>query len=131
MIPRLAATNRALGVTIGQTMLVSNLVNNVPRLLPSVSPHAVINAEALNMGLLTDNPQVLRTLRSAWAYAVREVLILALAAVVVSVPFSCWIEPFNIKAITRQRAEQDSLARRAVAGDAEGKERLETIAAGV
>ena len=90
-------------MAISQTLLLNNLERNVPRLLPQISAEAVIRAGALNLRLLTDNAQVLRTLRIAWAGAIRDVLILALAAAIAAFPLSCWIEPLNIKEVAERR----------------------------
>ncbi|KAI9650535.1 hypothetical protein NHQ30_000551 [Ciborinia camelliae] len=95
----------AVGLAIGQVLLVSNLQTSILRLVPSVSPDAVIQAGASNLGLLTTDPEILMSIHGAWASAVRVVFVLALVASALSVPFSLGIEHLNVHVVSKQRKE--------------------------
>ncbi|KAF7861434.1 hypothetical protein EAF04_007999 [Stromatinia cepivora] len=95
----------AVGLAIGQVLLLTNLQTNIPRLVPSISPDAVIQAGASNLDILTTDPEVLMSIRGAWAGAVRVVFVLALVASALSVPFSLGIEHLNVHVVSKQRKE--------------------------
>ncbi|KAF7854226.1 hypothetical protein EAF04_010523 [Stromatinia cepivora] len=93
----------ALGLSISQTLLLTNLQTNIPRLVTSVSPEAIIKAGAANLDLLTTDPAVLLEIRGAWASAVRVVFIFVLAASAMSVPFAGFLEQLNIHVVSKER----------------------------
>ncbi|KAH6663434.1 major facilitator superfamily domain-containing protein [Halenospora varia] len=95
----------ALALSISQTLLLTNLQTNIPRLVPSVSPAAVISAGAANLRLLASDEKTLDAIRGAWAVAVRSVFILALAASAISVPFSFFLEHLNVHVVARERKQ--------------------------
>ncbi|QSZ36725.1 hypothetical protein DSL72_006608 [Monilinia vaccinii-corymbosi] len=101
----------AVGLAIGQALLLTNLQTNILRLVPSISPGAVIKAGASNLGLLTTDTEVLMSIRGAWSNAVHVVFVLALVASAMSVPFSFGIEHLNVHVVSKQRKEarEDSL----------------------
>ncbi|KAI0395153.1 MFS general substrate transporter [Xylariaceae sp. FL0594] len=99
----------ALGVAIGQNLLLSKLTLTVPRHTRAVTPDAVIAAGATGLGALSrGDPTVLNALRSAYAEAVRDPLILALAAAVLAFPFACAMERLNIKRVAEERERERS-----------------------
>ncbi|KAF7889871.1 uncharacterized protein EAF02_002286 [Botrytis sinoallii] len=95
----------AVGLAIGQVLLLTNLQTNIPRLAPSISPDAVIQAGASNLNLLTADPEVLISIRGAWSSAVHAVFVLALVASALSVPFSFGIEHLNVHVVAKKRKE--------------------------
>ncbi|TGO58666.1 hypothetical protein BCON_0052g00100 [Botryotinia convoluta] len=101
----------ALGVGIGQTLLLTHLVQSIPRIAPSISPEAVINAGAANLLSLTTDPQILYNLRVTWAGAVRVVFLFVVVASALSVLFSFGIERLNVHVVSQQRKEIASAER--------------------
>lgn len=95
----------ALGVGIGQTLLLTHLVQSIPRIAPSISPEAVINAGAANLLSLTTDPQILYNLRLTWAGAVRVVFLFVVVASALSVLFSLGIERLNVHVVSQERKE--------------------------
>ncbi|PQE24500.1 efflux pump antibiotic resistance protein [Rutstroemia sp. NJR-2017a WRK4] len=93
----------AVGLAIGQVLLVTNLQNDIPRLVPTTSPEAVIQAGASDLYLPTAE-----TIHGIAISAVRSVLILALVASALCIPFSVWIENLNVHVVAKQRKEQAS-----------------------
>ncbi|KAF2971336.1 hypothetical protein GQX73_g2190 [Xylaria multiplex] len=100
----------ALGVAIGQNLLLSKLKITVPRNTDAVTPQAVIAVGAAGLGHLAPNVEVLAALRLAYAEALRDPLILALAAALLAFPFSCAMERLNIKRVAEKRQQmQDTI----------------------
>lgn len=99
----------ALGLSISQTLLLTNLQTNIPRLVPSISPQAIIQTGASNLGLLTKDPVVLKAIRGGWADAIRVVFILAVVASALSIPFACGLENLNVHVVAESRKEAKEL----------------------
>ncbi|KAI0533326.1 MFS general substrate transporter [Xylaria digitata] len=95
----------ALGVAIGQNLLLSKLKITVPRHTDAVTPQAVIAVGAAGLGSLAPDAEVLAALRPAYAEALRDPLILAQAAALLALPFSCAIERLNIKCVVEKRQQ--------------------------
>ncbi|KAI0017069.1 MFS general substrate transporter [Xylariomycetidae sp. FL0641] len=93
----------ALGVAIGQNLLLSKLMTSVPAHTNVVSPLQVIAVGATGLDKISPTPEVLHDLRVAYSAAVRDPLILSLAAAVFAFPFSCAMERLNIKKVAKQR----------------------------
>ncbi|KAK8139320.1 MFS general substrate transporter [Apiospora sp. TS-2023a] len=94
----------ALGVALGQTLLLAKLATAVPsHTHGAVSAPQVISAGATGLGQIAPTAEVLRALRSAYAEAVRDPLILALAAACMAFPFAAAMERLNIKRIAEER----------------------------
>lgn len=99
---------RALGVPIGNALLIGGLKSQVPKYANSVSPEAVIRNGALNLQSLTDSPSVLRGLREAYAIAISRVNIFLVVVICVSVPTSLGMEWLNIKKVSIKREQEKS-----------------------
>ncbi|RDL38405.1 Uncharacterized protein BP5553_02745 [Venustampulla echinocandica] len=95
----------ALGLSISQALLLTNLQTNIPRLVPSISPETIMRAGASNLDLLTADPEVLKAVRGGWADAVRVVFILAVVASALSIPFACGLEHLNVHVVAKKRKE--------------------------
>ncbi|RYC61641.1 hypothetical protein CHU98_g4575 [Xylaria longipes] len=100
----------ALAVAIGQNLLLTKLMTTVPRHTSAVAPQAVIAAGASGLDQLAPTLEVLSALRSAYAEALRDPLILALASALLAFPFSCAMERLNIKHIAEQRQQRRAAA---------------------
>jgi hypothetical protein len=118
---------RALGIGIGQNLLLHKLKTAVPQYTNAVTPEQVIAAGATGLASLAPTPEVLQDIRLAYADSIRYTLILALAAACLSFPFSCAMERLNVKHIAKERARLQEETQRnevevgASAVDSEGK----------
>ncbi|KAI1842587.1 hypothetical protein JX266_011200 [Neoarthrinium moseri] len=97
---------RAIGVGIGQNLLLSKLMTTVPAYTSAVSPFEVIAVGATGLGKIAPTLEILHELRLAYSEAVRSPLILALAAACFAFPFSCSMEWLNIKRVAEERKRQ-------------------------
>ena len=102
-IDKIIVSLSALGVPIANALLLNGLRSQVPKFTSSVSPEAVIRAGALNLQSLTRSPDVLQSLREAYAIAISHVNIFLVAVICISVPTACGMEWLNIKKISAQR----------------------------
>ncbi|MCJ1342376.1 hypothetical protein MMC31_000558 [Peltigera leucophlebia] len=100
----------ALGVPIGNALLISSLKHEVPKSTSTVSPDAVIRAGALNLKSLTTSAEVLQGLRQAYAIAISHVNIFLVVVICISVPTACGMEWLNIKKISTLREEEKKKA---------------------
>jgi uncharacterized membrane protein len=96
----------ALGVPIGNALLINALKAHIPVKAPGVSADAVIAAGALALGSLTDSQTVVAGLRQAWALSVADVNKFLVAIICISVPTACGMKWLNIKTVSREREEQ-------------------------
>jgi len=100
--------SRALGVPIGNALLIGGLKSQVPKYAGSVSSEAVIRNGALNLQSLTNSPIALRGLREAYAIAISRVNIFLVVVICVSVPTSLGMQWLNIKKVSIKREQQIS-----------------------
>ncbi|KAK5630874.1 hypothetical protein RRF57_006589 [Xylaria bambusicola] len=98
----------ALSVGIGQNLLLSRLKTAVPQYTDAVSPQEVIAVGATGLAQIAPDAAVLSALRHAYAAAVRDPLILALALATFAFPFACGMERLNIKHIAQKRLDEKS-----------------------
>ncbi|KAJ3578732.1 hypothetical protein NPX13_g1830 [Xylaria arbuscula] len=98
----------ALSVGIGQNLLLSKLKTAVPQYTDVVSPQEVIAVGATGLAQIAPDAAVLSALRQAYAAAVRDPLILALALAALAFPFACGMERLNIKHIAQKRLDEKS-----------------------
>ena len=94
--------NSALGVPIGNALLISGLRSEVPKLAPGISPQAVIRNGALGVQSLTASPSLLHGLREAYAIAISHVNIFLVVLICISVPTACGMEWLNIKEVSKK-----------------------------
>ncbi|KAK8081415.1 MFS general substrate transporter [Apiospora saccharicola] len=110
----------ALGVALGQTLLLAKLATAVPsHTHGAVSAPQVISAGATGLGQIAGSSaeaETLRALRSAYAEAVRDPLILALAAACLAFPFAAAMERLNIKRIAEERGSKRRVEEEADSG---------------
>ncbi|KAI1363649.1 MFS general substrate transporter [Xylaria arbuscula] len=107
----------ALSVGIGQNLLLSKLKTAVPQYTDVVSPQEVIAVGATGLAQIAPEAAVLSALRHAYAAAVRDPLILALALATLAFPFACGMERLNIKHIAQKRLDEKSDMEGSVRGD--------------
>lgn len=97
---------RTLSIAAGQTITLTTVLGEVSRRLPDVQTSTIISAGATNLAHAVSSPEVLHTLRSIWNLAVSRTMILSLAAVGASVPFTFGMEWLNARKISMERKER-------------------------
>ncbi|KAL9018649.1 MAG: hypothetical protein Q9185_004060 [Variospora sp. 1 TL-2023] len=96
----------ALGVPIGNALLIGGLRSEVPKFTPDVSPEAVVHNGALDLQRLTSSPTTLQGLRTAYAMAISHVNIFLVVLICISVPTACGMKWLNIKEVSRLNEEE-------------------------
>ena len=92
-----------MAVSIGQNLFVNKLIKSIPQYTLAVSPSAVIAVGATGLTKLAPSPEILRELRLAYAVAIRDTLIFALAAACAAFPFACSMQWLNVKKVAEER----------------------------
>ncbi|KAK4161122.1 major facilitator superfamily domain-containing protein [Cladorrhinum sp. PSN259] len=93
----------ALGLAIGQNLFIAELRSAVPRHTLEVSPDQVVAVGASGLSLLTQSPETLHALRSAFSESLRPVFILSLVGICIAFPPACAMERKNIKHVAAER----------------------------
>lgn len=99
----LLTLSRAIGISVGENILVSQLLREVPRYARTIPPEAVIASGALNLTSLTTSPPVLHGLRHAYSRALSAVMICATAAIGISVLATLGMQRVNLVKVSRGR----------------------------
>ena len=99
----------ALGVPIGNALLIDGLHDQVPKHAPSVSPDAVVTGGALALKSLATSPIILHGLRVAWTIAISHVNYFLVAVICISVPTACGMEWLNIKKVSTERQDDEKV----------------------
>ncbi|KAM4054661.1 major facilitator superfamily protein [Hirsutella rhossiliensis] len=99
----------AVSISMGQTIIITTLLDLVARRLPGLSPQMVITAGAANMPALGPTPEALEVLREIWNTAIARTMILATVLLGATVPFTLGMEWLNAVRVAKQRkaAEAD------------------------
>ena len=95
-------------ISMGQTITISTLVDEVPKLLPQLPVGAVIAAGAANLPAVAPTPELLSILRTIWNTAIVRTMILSTALVGAAVPFTLGMEWLNAKKIAQEREARAS-----------------------
>ncbi|KAE8327604.1 major facilitator superfamily domain-containing protein [Aspergillus sergii] len=95
----------ALAIAISQTISLNNILREVPRQIPELSPERVMSWGASNLEALAPTADALIELRSIWCTSVSHVMIFALACICASVLFTAGMEWLNAKKVANQRRE--------------------------
>ncbi|KAL8925504.1 MAG: hypothetical protein Q9208_003395 [Pyrenodesmia sp. 3 TL-2023] len=94
---------KAIGISIGNNILISQLLSEIPKHARMIPSQAVIEAGALNLDALTDSPGILRQLRQAYGEAISAVMICATVTICVSIVATSGMQRLNIVKISRDR----------------------------
>lgn len=86
----------AIGLAVGQNLLLTEIVRAVPRYTKEVTPEQVLAVGASGLTQLAPSPIVLEALRRAYGQATRHVFILGLASAAIALLPSCAMEWLNI-----------------------------------
>lgn len=90
----------------------SKLELSIPLYTSAVSPAAVLGVGATGLrNLAGSNSTLLLALREAYADAIQDAMIYAVAGVCVALPFACGMQWFNIKRVAKQRREATASTR--------------------
>ena len=87
----------AVGVPIGQTLLINTLTTQISRDTQAIPVQAVIQAGATGLSNLTTDPVILNILRMAYSSAVTNVLYLSTAAIAIALPSALCMEWRNVR----------------------------------
>lgn len=88
---------------MGQTITITTIIAEVPKRIPSLDGDVVVKAGAANFSALTTSPESLAILKSIWNTAVSRTMILSVALVAASVPFTFGMEWLNAKKVAESR----------------------------
>lgn len=90
---------------MGQTITINTIIKEVPKLTPNISSSAVITAGAANLKVVANSQEALTSLRLIWNVAVSRTMILSVALVAASVPFTFGMEWLNARKIADSRKQ--------------------------
>ncbi|PYH98111.1 permease of the major facilitator superfamily [Aspergillus ellipticus CBS 707.79] len=96
----------ALAIAIGQAIALNNILHEVPREIPQLSPERVMSWGASNLAALAPSADALVKLRSIWCTSVAHIMIFALACVCLSIPFTVSMEWLNAKKAAEEKKKQ-------------------------
>jgi len=107
---------------MGQTIILSTIVQNLQGQIPGLSSQQVLTAGAANLPALAPTPEALDILRLIWNTGISRTMILSVALVAAAVPFTLAMEWLNAKkvALARESAEEGQ--------HAEEEDMIETVA---
>ncbi|CRG89904.1 Putative HC-toxin efflux carrier TOXA [Talaromyces islandicus] len=95
----------ALGLAIGQNLLINGLRRELPRYTTAVTVEQVLAAGASGLPKLASSPAVLEALRRVYTQALRDIFILGLACACLTLLPSCATEWLNITHESQRRKE--------------------------
>ncbi|KAL9608974.1 MAG: hypothetical protein Q9167_006225 [Letrouitia subvulpina] len=98
----LLTQNSAVSISLGQTILLSRLSHEVPRLTKAISAQEVFHAGAVGLSSLSSDPKIIYSIRVAYASSISDVIIFTAAALAVAFPFALGMEWKNLKTHTEQ-----------------------------
>ena len=93
----------AIGVQIGESLLVNSLTREVPKYTSLIKPEAVVSAGALGIKQLAQSPEILVGLRKAYATAVDNTMYCACAAICLSLPIAACMQWLNLRKVSATR----------------------------
>lgn len=95
----------AIFISIGQTIVITTLLELLPQRLPSVSPEMVVTLGAANLPSLVTSSEDLAILQDIWNTAVARTMILGTAVVAAAIPFTFGMEWLNALKVAQERKE--------------------------
>lgn len=105
---------------MGQTITITTIIAEVSKRIPGLNGDVVVKAGAANFAALTTSPEALATLRSIWNTAVSRTMILSVALVAASVPFTFGMEWLNAKKVAESRKKLAAQLEKGTVEDGEG-----------
>lgn len=109
LLKRLSAynINRAISISLGQTILLSGLLREVPKVTQAVSALSVVNTGATNLTSLTSDPRTLRAIRVAYSSAISDIILFTAGTIAIALPFALGMEWINVKKVARSSGVED------------------------
>ena len=95
--------HRATAISFGQTITISTVLNQVPSQIPNLHPDSVLKAGAAGLSQLVSSPTESDSLSRIWNTAISRAMILSVAFLASSVPFTLGMEWLNVKDVTKER----------------------------
>ena len=108
-ISPLLTTYRALGLVIGQQLLISGLRTAVPHHSHVVTAQEVIAYGPQGLNFTAKTPEILEALRWAYSDALRGTIIIGLVGAALAAPVACFMEWLNVKMVAAQQKAQEEL----------------------
>ncbi|OTA91517.1 hypothetical protein M434DRAFT_342951 [Hypoxylon sp. CO27-5] len=102
----------AIAISLGQTILLSTILDLVPKRLPNIPAELVMSVGAANLSALASTPEDLRILREIWNTAITRTMILGTATVGAAVPFTLGMEWLNAVKVAEERKKESELQER-------------------
>ncbi|KAF2470380.1 MFS general substrate transporter [Lindgomyces ingoldianus] len=96
----------ATAISFGQTITISTIIEQLPSRIPGLPVDAVLKAGASGLSDLVSSPDALRTLKSIWNTAIDRTMILSVALVAASVPFTLGMEWLSVKKTTKSQVSE-------------------------
>ncbi|KAK8040136.1 hypothetical protein PG993_008547 [Apiospora rasikravindrae] len=93
----------AIFISMGQTVIITTILDLVPQRLPGLPAGAVLAAGAANLPTLAQSPEQLVVLQDIWNSAVTRTIIMTAAVVGAAVPFTLGMEWLNAVKVAERR----------------------------
>ena len=104
-------STRAIAISMGQTITITTIISLVPksRALPGLSSETITKAGAAGLRTLPLSPPQLAVLIGIWNEATKRTMILSVALVAASLPFTLRMEWLNARkiAVAKSAAEEE------------------------
>ncbi|KAL8828972.1 MAG: hypothetical protein Q9170_006372, partial [Blastenia crenularia] len=99
---------RAMAVAAGGAIVLNSLSRHISKATGELSALDVIQAGATNLAILTNDPRILRLLRTSYSRAITDTIYLSLAAAAIALPFASAMEWKNVKRVSREKASTEA-----------------------
>lgn len=96
-------SSRAIGISIGENILVSQLLSQIPKFTNAVSPKAVVASGALDLHSLTTSSSALHGLRQAYGLAISAIMKCATVTICISIMATLGMQRLNLVKISKER----------------------------
>ena len=93
----------AIGIAIGENILVDGLLREVPKYASNIPPKTVVASGALNLKDLSHSSTALYGLRQAYGVAISDVIICATVTICISILATSGMQRLNLAKISRER----------------------------
>ena len=109
----------AIAISIGENLLISKLLAEVPKRTSTISAEEVVEAGALGLQRLSISSSVLYDLRQSYSVAIAATMIYATVAIAISILASFGMKWLNLKTISKEIACAETQCKSVRSGDEE------------
>ena len=95
----------SIAISMGQTITISTIISETSKQGLSIPARTVVDAGAYNLRALSTSPEALAKLRLIWNVATVRTMILSVALVGASIPFTLCMEWINAKKVADSRKQ--------------------------